>query len=282
MHNYSGIIALLRIKHWIKNLFVMAPLIFSGLMTDQTAIINSIVAMFIFCIASSAAYTLNDLVDIDYDKRHPANSQTRPLANGSVSKRSAIITLIFLYMVIIISLVFYTKTAWVALIYILLNIAYSLHLKKIPIIDLFIIATGFMLRLYAGAVAIDVPLSAWMAVTTMSLALYLASIKRRQELIRSSDNKRDVASYYSVDLINRYAEISSTGAIVFYSMFVMSEKPDMIITIPFVIFGLFRYWYLVESHEQGESPTTTLLGDWQLIINLVIWSGCSIWVYYPH
>lgn len=277
---YYGLVSLLRIRHWIKNLFVLAPLLFAGLLTSETAVYQAVIAMLVFCLASSSVYVFNDLVDMEYDSNHPVNSVERPLANGTLNKNHAITLLIILYLAMIPAFVFDTAVAMIALAYILLNIAYSLKLKKMPVIDLFVIATGFILRLYAGAVAIDVSLSAWMAVTTMSLALYLASIKRRQELIRGKDRTRHVISYYTLPLINRYAEISATTAIVFFSIYVMSEKPELVITIPLVIYGLFRYWFLVETQKQGESPTKTLTSDWHMIISILLWICCSIWAYY--
>ena len=127
------------------------------------------------------------------------------------------------------------------------------------------------MRVYAGALAVSVPVSSWMFVTVLCLALYLASVKRRQELIFNRKLGRNVHKYHTPELLNRYAEISATASLMFYSLYVMSEHPELVITIPCVIFGIFRYWYLVELSDAGESPTETLLADWQLLITIIIW-----------
>lgn len=163
----------------------------------------------------------------------------------------------------------------------MLNLAYSFRLKHQPVLDIFTIAIGFVLRVYAGAVALDVPVSEWMFVTTLCLALYLAAVKRRQEISQSGSQGRKVLGAYSVALIDRYAEMSATGALVFYSMFVMEARPELVITVPLVLFGLFRYWYVVEALEGGESPTDALLSDWQLLATVALWVGACAWSLWP-
>ena len=138
-----------------------------------------------------------------------------------------------------------------------------------------------MLRVWAGAEAIDVPLSSWMAITTLCLALYLASIKRKQELVSAGSEGRRVLQDYSVTLIDRYAEMAAVGALIFYSLFVMSTNPKLAATIPLVIFGLFRYWYVVETHEEGESPTDVLLTDRSLIACILVWGGVCVYALMP-
>lgn len=153
--------------------------------------------------------------------------------------------------------------------YIALNIGYSLVLKHQPVIDIFTVAIGFVLRVYAGSIVLGLPNSYWMLITTLSLALYLASLKRRQELL--VPDARKVLSSYSVELLDRYAEMSATGAIIFYSMFVLSAKPELVLTIPLVLCGLFRYWFIVEKQEGGESPTDILYSDIWLLSIIVCW-----------
>ena len=155
--------------------------------------------------------------------------------------------------------------------YLALNIAYTFVLKQQPVLDIFSIAIGFVLRIWAGAVVLDVPLSGWMQITTLCLALYLAAVKRRQEMLGSGSDGREVLEKYSPALIERYAEMSATGALVFYSLFVMSANQRLTATIPLVIFGLFRYWYVVERLGAGESPTDSLLSDWPLLATVIAW-----------
>jgi 4-hydroxybenzoate polyprenyltransferase len=160
--------------------------------------------------------------------------------------------------------------------YAILNLAYTFVLKHEPVIDIFTIAIGFVLRVVAGAMALELAPSAWMCVTTLCLALYLAAVKRRQELAQSGVDGRKVLKKYSVALVDRYAEMSATGALLFYSMFVMSARPELVITIPLVLYGLFRYWYVVEALDGGESPTDALLADWQLMLVVVLWIGACV------
>ena len=165
--------------------------------------------------------------------------------------------------------------------YLLLNVAYSYWLKHQPVLDIFTIAIGFVLRVYAGAMAIEVPVSSWMFVTTLSLALFLAAIKRRQELVQSGEGARKVLKMYSVSIVDKFAEISATGALLFYSFFVMSARPELVITVPFVLFGLFRYWYIVEFVGEGESPTDALLNDKQLLLTVLGWIAASLFALWP-
>ncbi|WP_419901241.1 decaprenyl-phosphate phosphoribosyltransferase [Kiloniella sp.] len=269
---------LMRPKQWIKNGFVLAPLIFTGLFSDPEAISRTLLIAFLFCIASSAVYVVNDIRDIDNDRKHPKKSQTRPLASGALSISQAIILLLILYGVLVAGYFALPNATLVLLTYILLNFAYTFYLKFQPVLDIFTIAAGFVLRVFAGATALDVPVSAWMFVTTLCLALFLAAIKRRQELQDSGKAGREVLKSYSVPLVNRFAEMAATGALVFYSLFVVTTRPELAITIPIVLFGIYRYWYIVEMLDGGESPTDALFSDPQLMITIAVWVGVSGWV----
>ena len=277
----AGLIKLMRPKQWVKNGFVLAPLIFAGQFLDSSALKHALLAFFLFCIASSATYIINDLQDIERDRRHPKKSKSRPLASGAVKIRSALTLLLILYAALIAGWFWEPRVIAVIAGYLLLNVAYTFVLKHQPVLDIFTIAIGFVLRVFAGAVAINAPLSGWMFVTTLCLALYLAAIKRRQELSQSGTEGRKVLEKYSVALVDRYAEMSATGALLFYSMFVMSAKPELMITVPLVLFGMFRYWYVVEKLDGGESPTDALLGDWQLLLTVVLWVAACAWSLWP-
>lgn len=281
LERLQGLIRLMRPKQWLKNGFVLAPLMFSGVFLEIDAVINALFAMILFCLASSATYILNDLHDIELDRRHPKKSRTRPLAQGVVTIPMACMLLVLLYSILLLGWFFMPVVVFVILAYLMLNFAYTFVLKQQPVLDIFTIAMGFVLRVYAGAVALTVPLSPWMFITTLCLALYLAAIKRRQELIQNGAEARKVLYQYSVGLIDRYAEMSATGALVFYSMFVMSSKPQLVVTVPLVLFGLFRYWYVVDVLEEGESPTDVLIADWQLLLVVFVWIGVCSWVLWP-
>ena len=268
---FWGLIKLCRPKQWIKNLFVLAPLLFAGLFTNLNSVAQAFTTTLLFCIASSATYILNDLKDIEKDRLHPIKSKTRPLASGVVSPQQAKILMITLYTILALAAFCVPVVLAVITSYMLLNFFYSHYLKHQPVLDIFTIAIGFVLRVYAGAIAINVPVSSWMFITTLCLALYLASIKRRQELTAHGVTSRKALEGYSLYLLNRYAEMSAIGALLFYSIFVMSERPKLVITIPLVIFGMFRYWYITDIHNEGESPTDAILSDKQIIITGSLW-----------
>jgi len=276
-----GLIKLMRPKQWVKNGFVLAPLVFAGAFLETGPVRQALLATLLFCIASSATYILNDICDIENDRRHPKKSRTRPLAAGIVSLPAALVLISVLYLGLVWVWFIAPKIVSVIIGYMVLNLAYTFVLKHQPVVDIFTIAIGFVLRVYAGAVAVAVPVSAWMFVTTLCLALYLAAIKRRQELSQNGNEGRKVLERYSVSLVDRYAEMSATGALVFYSMFVMSARSELVITVPLVLFGLFRYWYVVKELDEGESPTDVLLADWQLLLTVVLWIGTCVWALWP-
>jgi len=275
------LIKLMRPKQWIKNVFVLAPLMFTGTFLDFDSVSNALIALLLFCVASSASYIVNDIHDIERDSRHPKKSKTRPLAAGMVSVTAALILLIALYAVLVWGWFVAPKVVTVIAAYLVLNLAYTFVLKHQPVLDIFTIAIGFVLRVFAGATALDVPVSSWMFITTLCLALYLAAVKRRQELSQIGTEGRKVLEKYSVSLVDRYAEMSATGALLFYSMFVMSSKPELVVTVPIVLFGLFRYWFVVEALDGGESPTDSLLADWQLLLSVVLWVIACGWALWP-
>ena len=272
----GGLLRLMRPKQWVKNAFVLAPLIFARAFLDPASVRNSLIAFALFCVASSASYIVNDIHDIERDRRHPTKKSSRPLAAGIVSLATAIVLLAVLYLVLVLSWFWSRDTALVLFAYLALNLSYTFVLKDQPVADIFSIAVGFVLRVWAGAVAIAVPLSSWMAITTLCLALYLAAVKRRQELALVGTESRKVLDHYTPQLIDRYAEMSAVGALVFYSLFVMSSAPALTPSIPVVIFGLFRYWYVVEKLQGGESPTDVVLSDIPLAITIAIWGAVCI------
>jgi decaprenyl-phosphate phosphoribosyltransferase len=266
-----ALIRLLRPKHWIKNLFVLAPLIFSGLFIRPSVALLGLFAMVLFCVAASIVYVINDLSDVQRDLLHPVKRLTRPLASGAVSVTEARVVLVVLAALLLVGSFVSIPLVAVLIGYILLNVLYSTWLKSIPVVDIFCVAAGFVLRVYAGAVAIDVPLSSWMLVTTLSIALYLAAIKRRDELESQGDGARAVLGQYSVALLDRFALMSSVCSMVFYSLFVVTTRPVLAFTIPLVLFGIFRYWFLVDRGDRGESPTDALWNDRILAVTVVMW-----------
>ena len=266
-----AVLRLLRPKHWAKNLFVLAPLIFSGLFTRRHDSLLALFGALLFCVAASLVYVFNDLADLRNDRTHPIKRHTRPLASGAVSVTTARILLATLAVLLLAGSLVSIPLVAVLIVYIVLNVFYSTWLKRIPVVDIFCIAAGFVLRVYAGAVVIDIALSSWMLVTTLSIALYLAAIKRRDELRAQGSDARIVLGQYTVPLLDRFALMSSVCAMVFYSLFVVTTRPVLAFSIPLVLFGIFRYWFLVESDGSGESPTDALWSDRQLAITVVAW-----------
>ena len=276
-----ALLRLTRPKQWIKNTFVLAPLLFARAYADVTSIERALFALALFCIASSACYIVNDMHDVQSDRAHPLKRLSRPLAAGTIPLKTAVLLLVLLYAVLTAGFLALPALAVPIASYIVLNLAYTYFLKHQPVLDIFSIASGFVLRVYAGAEAIAVPLSSWMAVTTLCLALYLAAIKRRQELATAGTDARKVLLEYSIPLVDRYAEMSAVGALIFYSLFVISTNTRLVMTIPLVIFGLFRYWYVVEAKDAGESPTDSLLTDWPLIACIAAWGAACIYALMP-
>lgn len=267
-----SLLRLMRPRHWIKNVFVLAPLMFAQRTGDPTALISALVATALFCLAASSVYLINDLFDIQDDRRHALKIESRPLASGAVTPRAGAMLLAALLSALLIGSLFAPVVIPGLMLYLVINVAYSAHLKHVPVVDLFCIASGFVIRVWVGAVAIGVPLSSWMLITTLCLALYLAATKRRQELTSHGTDARFVLSRYSVRLLERYAEMSGIGAIVFYGLYITQIRPSLVLTLPLVLFGLFRYWYVLETHGAGESPTEVAWTDLPLILTVSAWA----------
>lgn len=272
---------LLRPRQWIKNTLVLAPLVFTGSFVNAEALEKSLLAAALFCLASSAGYIFNDLQDLEADRRHPRKKITRPLAAGEISPAAAKIILVVLYAAVAGTFAVQPALAAVLTAYVVINIAYSLVLKHIAVVDLFVIACGFVLRAYAGAQSLAVPLSFWMFITTLCGALYLAATKRRQELRHTDAAGRSVLQLYTVPLLTYYCQVAAIGTIVFYGLFVATVRPALIVTIPFVLFGFFRYQYVVEIKGQGESPTEVLWNDMPLVLVILLWIGAAVYAMWP-
>ena len=272
------LLRLTRPKQWVKNLFVFAPVLFAGELTQLNGFLSSLIAFGYFSLAAACVYVLNDISDVEDDRRHPIKKTKRPIASGKVTLLQARVLLVMLYLGLATGLLWNWRAMLPIVAYLALNVAYSLVLRHIPVVDIFTIALGFVARVVAGALAIAAPLSAWMFITTLCLALYLAAIKRRQELARVGSGSRKVLNDYSVTLVENFAVISATGALVFYSIFALVAREQLVYTIPFVLFGLFRYWYISDRLESAESPTEAMLRDIPLVVTVVLWSGICAFV----
>jgi 4-hydroxybenzoate polyprenyltransferase len=272
---------LLRPRHWVKNAFVAAPAVFAGVFVHPAVAGRALAATALFCLAASAVYVFNDLLDAPTDRLHPVKRHTRPLASGAVTPRVGRLLLGLLLAGLAAGLLAFPAPALAILGYLAINLAYTLRLKHVAVVDLFCIACGFMLRVYAGARAVEVPLSSWMLITTLALALYLAAVKRRQELASSGPEARRVLGAYTLPLLDGYAQTAASASVVFYSLYVIDVRPRLAVTVPFVLLGIFRYSYLVQTRQVGESPTDALYSDLPLILTILGWGALCVYAFLP-
>jgi len=282
---------LIRVHHWIKNFFVFVPIIFAQLLFEYDYLIDVIFAFFAFSIVSSMIYVLNDLFDIENDRLHPKKMK-RPLASGKISKSSANIVIGVLAVLFIVSLqLFHWKFNVILIAYVVLNIFYTLILKNIVIIDLVCIGAGFMLRVIGGAQVIHVNVSSWLILTTLFLSLFLAVMKRRSEMdvVINDNSTRKVLSDYSLNFIDQISTISAGGVIICYSLYSVSERTitafhsdKIVFTVIFVIFGIFRYMYLVYNKSRGENAIEIMLTDMPMLVNILLYLGAISVIIYLH
>ncbi len=285
---FRQLLRTMRPKQWIKNLVVYAGVVFDRHLFEVSYLWKATLAFIIFSAISSAVYLLNDLVDINKDRQHP-RKRLRPLPSGKLKKEYAIATLIGL-VVVGLPAGFFLQPAFggVVLAYFLMQIAYCFYLKNIVIIDVFTIATGFVFRAVAGALVIQVEVSPWLLVCTMLLALFLGLAKRRHELIllaEGAGDHRQILKEYSSDLVQEMISVVTSSVVVAYSLYTITyEKLPknhlMALTIPFVLYGIFRYMYLVYRKDEGGSPEELLLKDVPLLACGLLWGVTSISILY--
>jgi decaprenyl-phosphate phosphoribosyltransferase len=277
---------LLRVEQWVKNLFVFVPLFFSGNIKNLDLLTKSIFAFIIFSLAASVVYILNDYNDIEADKQHP-EKRRRPLASGAISKPKAISILIGL-IIIDIALFFWAqlyfhqdlwKFGTIISFYFVMNLAYTFKLKHVPIIDIFIIATGFVLRVLSGGYMTGITISQWAILLTFVLALVLAIGKRRGELINAqvSGKTRKALDGYNVQFADITLSISVTLAIICYLMFTLSPEVQarfherVFYTVIFVVFAFLRYLQQTLVYNRTESPTKIVYRDRYIQVTLLLW-----------
>jgi 4-hydroxybenzoate polyprenyltransferase len=284
-------IELIRPKQWIKNLFIFAPILFAGYLFDLQMLKANIIAFIAFCGISSSVYILNDIMDIESDRAH-RKKRFRPLATGDISiPQARILFIILLIITFAVSLTLNYYFVAIIFIYFINNLLYSFKIKHIVLLDVFSISIGFMLRVAAGAYAIDVNISSWMIITTIFISLFLAISKRRAELSgpdqENLEKQRRVLFDYDVTFVDQLNTIAATGTIIAYALYTVSDKAlvafhtdKLIYTTPFVIYGIFRYMYLLHKKNLGESPTQIVTKDIPIIVNSILWFiACSFIIY---
>lgn len=285
-----ALIESLRPAEWVKNGFVFAALIFSRNLRNWERTRLVALAAVVFCLISSAAYLLNDVLDVVEDRNHPVKRQ-RPVASGRLGARKASTVGVLLTLVAL-------TAAWsldrrfflVVALYAGTNLLYSWRLKRIMLLDVFVVAAGFIFRVVGGGVVIHVEISAWLIVCTTLLALFLALTKRRHELVLLGENAsghRSTLASYSPYFLDQLIAIVTASTLMSYSLYTLS--PDvkakfpgkrLELTIPFVLFGIFRYLYLVHQTEEGGNPTRLLLTDPVMLAVELMWAASVILIIY--
>jgi 4-hydroxybenzoate polyprenyltransferase len=281
MNNIVESLRLMRPYQWVKNAFVFTGLLFGHAWRDPQLVALVMVVFIAFCLVSSAVYTFNDIVDLEQDKQHPKKSR-RPLASGQVSVPAATALAVVLG-VLGLSLAYIASPAVLAILalYVLMNNAYSLWLKHVVILDVFIIATGFMLRILAGTLGVGIPPSQWLLLCGLMVTLFLGFTKRRAEIFALNDDKanhRKVLEHYSPVLLDKMIGITASGLIMSYSLYTMNPDTirihgtaNLIYTVPFVMYGVFRYIYLLHHQSRGGDPSHDLVRDRHLLIAVGAW-----------
>jgi len=283
---------LLRPTQWLKNLLIFAALIFSMHLLVAESVLRTLVAFESFCLVASAAYVVNDVHDAERDRRHPIKSQ-RPIAAGRVSVQSALLVAALLAAAgAALAVALGPSFAAVVAAYGVLQVLYSFALKDVVILDVMAIATGFVLRAVAGGVVIDVYVSPWLMLCTFLLALFLGFNKRRHEVVLlegGAGGHRETLRDYSPYFLDQMISVVTASTVLAYAIYTVSPEVreklhtnSLYLTIPFVLYGIFRYLYLVHQREGGGNPTHELLTDRPLWVNVLLWIGTVIWLLYVH
>ncbi len=297
-----GLINVSRPVHWVKNLGIFAAIVFSGTLFEEAYFIKTVLGFLIFNLAASATYTFNDLQDIERDRQHPIK-KNRPLAKGDIPPFLALAYAAILASAAMVFAYFLSYLFFILIgIYLTMQLGYSLYLKNIPVIDILIIASGFIIRVYSGAFLVDAHLSVWFLLCVVSVALFLASGKRRAEIgvVGKKGSTRKVLAKYSPELLNSYVTMFGNAAWMSWALFTFFESPQasrplwlflaelsrtttinklLMTTVPVTIFGIMRYQSLI-FEDRSETPEKLLLTDRALVASVTIWIGMVIAILY--
>lgn len=289
-NNLRGLIKTMRLRQWTKNAFVFAGLVFDGKLLVPEYLLKTILVTFCFCLASSSVYLLNDLVDIEKDRQHP-KKRLRPLPSGQLNPRIAAIACGILA-VVSIGVTFWLNP-WVGAVitlYLAQNIAYSFYLKNVVIIDAMIVAFGFLLRVIAGVLIVNVTnFSPWLYVTATVVALFMVFGKRRHEISLLSDDAakhRSSLKGYNLAMIDQLIGMVTTVTLVSYTFYTFESKTAivedgrMLLTVPFVFYGIARYLYLIHVEKLGGAPDELMLEDTHMLVTAVLWAATVLILIY--
>jgi 4-hydroxybenzoate polyprenyltransferase len=280
----------MRPKQWMKNSLLFVGIFFSRNIFNTQLLIKSIFAFILFCLLSGTIYLINDITDIERDTHHPVKKK-RPIASGRLSSRAGILVSAGLCCSVI-PLTFFLDFQFglVAICYLGLNVLYSLVLKHIVILDVIVVTIGFILRAIAGAVVVGVEISSWLLICTTFLALFLVLSKRRNELLLLKNNSidhRKILTEYSQHLLDQMIGAVTASAMMSYALYTTSQETvakfgtrNLIFTLPFVLYGVFRYLYLIYQKDYGGSPELIFMKDSSMIINVALFCVVALIVIY--
>jgi 4-hydroxybenzoate polyprenyltransferase len=286
----TDLIRSMRPRQWIKNVFVFAAPLFSKIVIDRPrTLFPVVIAFFLLSFLSASVYLLNDVIDRENDRQHPRKCR-RPIAAGKVSPRAAILTSIVLFGASMGGAILLRRwgpaNGYFVLIlgaYFLLNLAYSLVLKHVVILDVLVLAMGFVLRAMAGANVVSVEISPWLLLCTFLISLFLALSKRRHELVllnEGAHSHRQILKEYSPYLLDQMIGVVTASTVMGYALYAMNEEVQTKLgtdkrflgTIVFVLYGIFRYLYLVHQKSEGGDPSELILSDKWLLANMLLWA----------
>lgn len=276
-----GLLKSMRPRQWAKNVFVFVALFFDRKLTDPESVLRTLAAFVLLCLMSSAVYLMNDLADIENDRQHPIK-KNRPLPAGQLNPVVAAIAAIVLASgSLAAGFMLSPGLGWILLIYLLLQISYTFWLKRVVLVDVLIVSAGFILRIAAGVVVIEVErFSPWLYVFGGFLALFMIIGKRRHELVLLGENAGDhraILEEYNLDLVDRLLGLVTTGAVIAYTLYTflaegLPANHFMMLTIPFVLYAVFRYLYLIHVRHEGGAPEDILLRDRPMQVSILLWA----------
>ncbi|MEO0077972.1 MAG: decaprenyl-phosphate phosphoribosyltransferase [candidate division WOR-3 bacterium] len=286
----TGLVLSMRPKQWVKNLLVFAALIFSENLFDTTKLLLTLAAFVAFCLASGAIYIVNDIADRRNDQIHPQKSR-RPIASGQVGTGPAVLAAVVSF-VLALAAGFWLdwRFGLLLVVYLVMQMAYSFWLKRIVVLDVMVVAAGFAIRAVSGTYVVHVRLSPWLFVCTILLALFLAIAKRRHELVNLEGGgvaHRSVLGHYSRTLLDQMIAVATSATVIGYCLYTIAPETvakfgttNLILTVPFVLYGIYRYLYLVYRQEQGGAPEKVLFTDPPLFVAVLLWLLSIVTVLY--
>ncbi len=289
--NIKAYLKLLRPRQWVKNMFVFLPLTFAKELFQFAAAYESIKAFAAFSLVASAVYVVNDIADIKADRAHPLK-RLRPIAAGTVSivGGNILVGVLFAVTAFVVAGMD-IRFVLILLGYFLMNLAYSFKLKNVVLVDVFVIAAGFMMRVIGGAYAIPVEVSSWLVLCTLFISLFLGFAKRRSELVLAKDDsfvERKVLELYRVPFLDQMLTIGAAGTVISYALYTVAPRTlqafgtdKLIYTTVFVIYGIFRYLFLVHTTNSTDNPTIAVTSDWPILITAFLWVlSCISLIYF--